>query len=191
MRAPHLKYVRQETTRHGKLVWYLRRPGHKRVRLPPPDSAAFSDAYRLAYQGLYSLPKRSTKPSAEVQRIERSVRGCIAGAKTRAKAKGLPFDLSLEWALRELRRQDFRCSLTGIRFHAPNSVESFRSPYSPSLDRIVPSRGYVQGNVRIVIVAVNVMLSDWGEAVFRKVANCYRRNSSPPKGAQEIRGDAT
>jgi len=46
--------------------------------------------------------------------------------------------------------------------------------YVPSLDRIVAGRGYTTDNARIVLLAVNVMLSDWGADVFEQVANSYR-----------------
>jgi hypothetical protein len=48
------------------------------------------------------------------------------------------------------------------------------SPYAPSLDRIDCRKGYTKDNVRIVVYALNVMLMDWGEVVFSRVAASYR-----------------
>lgn len=36
------------------------------------------------------------------------------------------------------------------------------NPNAPSVDRIVPSLGYVQGNVRLITYHVNVALAEFG-----------------------------
>ena len=46
---------------------------------------------------------------------------------------------------------------------------------SPSLDRIVPSKGYVWDNVRLVIHAMNVALRNWGEDCLVYVMKEYFR----------------
>lgn len=46
-------FERKETTRHGKTVWYFRRPGGKRVRLPGVyGSQEYLDAYAKALAGI-------------------------------------------------------------------------------------------------------------------------------------------
>jgi len=49
------RYIRQETTRHGKKVYYFRRENHgPRIRLPDPDIVgrqAFNKAYDAACRG--------------------------------------------------------------------------------------------------------------------------------------------
>jgi hypothetical protein len=66
--------------------------------------------------------------------------------------------------------QEFRCVLTGIEFYSEPPHRRKMDPYAPSLDQIEPGEGYIIGNVRIVIFAVNMMLSDWGPKVFEQVA---------------------
>jgi hypothetical protein len=44
------------------------------------------------------------------------------------------------------------------------------SPYAPSLDRIDSARGYEIDNIRWVCVAVNFMMNQWGDEVFRSFA---------------------
>jgi len=63
--------------------------------------------------------------------------------------KGLPFDLTLEWA-RE--KYTGRCELTELEFKPQIGVQC---PFSPSIDRIVPELGYVQSNCRFVLSALN------------------------------------
>lgn len=67
----------------------------------------------------------------------------LRSAKGRAERKGLPFDVDVGWVERRLR---VPCPRTGINF----SILDGWSMYSPSLDRIDPSRGYVKDNVQVV-----------------------------------------
>jgi len=62
-------------------------------------------------------------------------------ARTRAADRGGAFDLPREDII-----SPSACPVLGI----PLEVGGPRSPNSPSLDRIVPSRGYVTGNVRVI-----------------------------------------
>lgn len=76
------------------------------------------------------------------------------GARDRAKSKGLPFNLELE--------DIFIPELCPV-FNKPLKVnEGGRShnPYSPSLDRVIPSLGYVKGNVQVISLRANKMKSD-------------------------------
>ncbi len=48
-----------------------------------------------------------------------------------------------------------------------------RAPWAPSVDRIDSSKGYVPGNVRLVCVAANLAMNEWGEDVLARVARAY------------------
>ena len=43
-------------------------------------------------------------------------------------------------------------------------------PFAPSLDRVVPARGYVAENVRFVCTAANFAMNQWGVDVLRRLA---------------------
>lgn len=61
MSATPRRYIVKETTRHGKTVYYYRKKGGQRIRLPDPDiigSAAFNQAYLLAVRGEHPEPWR-------------------------------------------------------------------------------------------------------------------------------------
>lgn len=180
MNPADYKYVRKETTRHGKTVFYFKRPSaQSRIRLPDdPLSKDFAAAYRAAFNmGIrFPRPKRVNAEAKLRQHIERCLRRGLEGARARARAKGLEFDLSLDWALAKVDSQNARCAITAIPFLFAPKGASFNDPYRPSIDRIDARGGYSEANCRIVIYAVNVMFFDWGEDIFRHVVNCYRLN---------------
>jgi hypothetical protein len=74
-----------------------------------------------------------------------------AQAKNRAKTKGIPFDIELvDIVIPE------RCPLLGI----PLRHNAKRLHYdSPTLDRIIPSLGYVKGNVQVLSLKANMAKS--------------------------------
>lgn len=76
-------------------------------------------------------------------------------ARHRAQKGNLPFNLTPEYILSVLPAP-FVCPLLGARMvRGDNKVEKF----SPSLDRIVPERGYVQGNVMVISSLANQIKS--------------------------------
>lgn len=172
---PHLVF---ERSRHGKQVVYFRRGKGPRVRLPDATSSEeFLYAYDLA-AAIMHVPDVRHMPRTPIERrkqkTEDAIKRVLKSAKDRARQKGLAFDLRLDDLLDMAEEQDFRCALTGIEFFAKNESKSRVNPYTPSIDRRVPALGYVRGNVRLVVFAVNAMLLDWGEEFFIRVANSYR-----------------
>ncbi len=89
-------------------------------------------------------------------------------AKDRARRGGYPFALSREWL--EAKLKTGVCELTGITLHRVSPGEYRTHPYAPSLDRIVPKKGYVEDNVRLVCFAANRARSDFGDDVLLAVA---------------------
>lgn len=74
----------------------------------------------------------------------------FTGARHRALAKNMPFDLTREWCE---TRWTGRCELTGIEF-ALNTPK--RDSFAPSIDKINPVEGYIQSNCRFVLWAFNL-----------------------------------
>jgi predicted DNA-binding transcriptional regulator AlpA len=91
-------------------------------------------------------------------------------ARRRAAANGLKFELCLEDVSPLLEAQDYRCAVSGREFSFEPVGPSKLSPYAPSLDRIDSARGYEIDNIRWVCVAVNFMMNQWGDEVFRSFA---------------------
>lgn len=76
----------------------------------------------------------------------------LSAAKHRAKRTGKEFSISIT----DIIIPEF-CPVLGIRLNLENSGTL---PDSPSLDRIDSSKGYVQGNIRVISWRANKLKSD-------------------------------
>lgn len=84
----------------------------------------------------------------------------ISQAKQRAKAKGLDFNIE---------RSDIvvpeKCPVLGVNLamgykEMKGNVKNFRFRYSPSIDRIDSTKGYIKGNVVVISTRANMIKSD-------------------------------
>jgi hypothetical protein len=76
-------------------------------------------------------------------------------ARSRAAALGVPFDLTLEDIFIPPT-----CPVLGIPLFVSPEGRRGACPNSPSLDRLIPSMGYVRGNVAVVSWRANRLKSD-------------------------------
>lgn len=84
-------------------------------------------------------------------------------AKNRATSKGLPFDITNEYVLKLFEDQKGKCVISGRTFNLDSYGNKGQvNPDAPSLDRVIPSLGYVKGNVRLVTYLTNVCLNEYG-----------------------------
>jgi hypothetical protein len=82
----------------------------------------------------------------------------IANCKGSSKRRNIHFDLKAEDIAPAV--ESGHCQLTGLPFDFnPPKGKGF-NPYAPSVDRIDNNKGYVAGNVRVVLWAVNSALSE-------------------------------
>jgi hypothetical protein len=114
-----------------------------------------------------SAPTRKPIPVGALDDILDDV---YPNARKRAKHDGREFSITREYLTDVAKRQGWCCAVSGIEFSHEKAKGCFRSPWRPSLDRIDASRGYVPGNVRLVLVAVNIAMGEWGEATFLEIA---------------------
>ncbi len=77
-----------------------------------------------------------------------------------------------------------KCEMTGITFTPrPDGSEDRIWPWRSSLDRIDNSKGYEFTNCRLICVAMNMALHQFGEEVFKVLARCYAESRwDTPKG---------
>lgn len=152
--------------------------------MPPIESPEFLRTYELALMGRLLLQQMDL--DGGTVECEKILKSAVRRAATRKRSKSIEFEITPEWAIKKMRNQEYTCALTGIRFSPIKTKNSYMRPFAPSLDRIDPAKGYVPGNVRIVLFGINVMLSDWGEEVFQQISNAYAqmKNKNPRTESQ-------
>jgi hypothetical protein len=94
----------------------------------------------------------------------------LRGSAQRAKDGGIECDINNAWAVETYNGV---CSLTGIPFVISALGPAGRSgirPYSPSIDRINPLKGYTQDNCRWVLSAINMFKGEMSDAEMYHIA---------------------
>lgn len=89
-------------------------------------------------------------------RIANPLLHTLRSAKSRAKKRGLPFDLTVD----DLRPFPTHCPVLGIPFVWTVGTGTGVQPGTPSLERLVLERGYVRGNVVLISYRANVLRKD-------------------------------
>jgi hypothetical protein len=91
--------------------------------------------------------------------------------RTSAKKKGFAFTLSPDYAETLYLQQRGRCEVTSIPFHLERFSDALvKHPFAPSIDRRLSTGGYTPDNVRLVCVAVNFGMGQWGQEMFLTLA---------------------
>ena len=96
----------------------------------------------------------------------------VEAARQRARKFNLPFTLKIQ-DLREIITT--RCPVFDFKFeiNKQNTKNNWRN--SPSLDRIVPDKGYVKDNIIIVSLMANVIKNQATPKEIQKVATFYKK----------------
>lgn len=134
--------------------------------------------------GLNRLCKEFAREQQKGYR-ENLIRNTCIVARKRANRVGLAFDLTDKYLSDLLESQDKACAITKMPFSDHRAVapgqglqcEALKDPYRPSLDRVNPSLGYTEGNVRFVLWGVNAGMGSWGLEVYKKIARAALEES--------------
>lgn len=96
----------------------------------------------------------------------------VSAAKLRAHKRGLPFNLTVE----DIHIPEF-CPVLGLKLCIGRSERGGVGEASPSLDRLIPSLGYVVGNVRVISWRANRLKCDASLDEVEKIA-AYMRGAN-------------
>lgn len=166
------KWLREYAAKHGighmqgRRVMFLRSDLRKisQIRIPERSQPAPTLSHDLG-AGVPSLPTWAKR--------------LLLSARKRAALKGWPCTLTEGEMAALVRRADGRCMVTGISFDHKASLSHYHRPFAPSLDRLKNTDGYTLENVRLVCVAVNIAMKQWGEDVLIKIARGILRDRQP------------
>ena len=109
--------------------------------------------------------------------IKGRIQNLLKGARKRAKLKSMQYDLDIIWLTKMFEIQNNKCLLTGLDFNIPTIRNGSKAhPLAPSLDRIDSSIGYTRANTRLVCVAINYGMNEFGEDMFKTICQAYLTN---------------
>lgn len=121
--------------------------------------------YRLRNPEQVAITRKKYR---DKHRLDQPEKPMFRRARLRARELGLPFDIELSDVVIPAR-----CPILGIPLRIGKGK---LSDNSPSLDRVVPRKGYVKGNVVVVSFRVNRMKSDATVQELRKITDFYERH---------------
>ena len=101
--------------------------------------------------------------------VYHSIRESLNGARKRAKEKGYPFDITIE----DLMPFPTHCEVSGVELVYGKGDKK----HGASLDKVVPSKGYVKGNVRIISQMVNFAKTDLTVKQLKKLIDYIEKYS--------------
>lgn len=90
--------------------------------------------------------------------LKRSIITAFAKARKRAAKRGVPFHIPKGTTKYLHDRCEGRCELSGLGFKTTET--GICGPFSPSLDRIDPNKGYTLDNLRLILNGLNALKGD-------------------------------
>jgi hypothetical protein len=135
----------------------------------------FRAVSRKNWRGQYPQCKICESSLMKIKYKQNPIPQMLSNAKIRAKQKGVDFNLTSQY-LKKIFPKDNKCPITGLNFEfGYTNKEKINKNNSPSLDRIIPSKGYVIGNVMIISDLMNRMKQDSTYEDIEKLYNFYKK----------------
>ena len=132
----------------------------------PDDARRQADAYA-------AFIERAVRAEAMPQAPDRTARAVLARLRERSKRRGHSCDITLADVEALLARANGQCELTGLPFCNERRPGWEKAPFSASVDRIDGRLPYSFDNCRIVCLAINIGMNEWGQGVFDQVVRAY------------------
>lgn len=141
--------------------------------------ATKDERYNASEKGLACKARYRARHKAELsadqitRRINRPERRLLAIAKCRAKRQGIPFDITVE----DIIIPEY-CPILGIKLEQGHGNGYHREGNIPSLDKIIPAKGYVKGNVWVISWRANKLKNDATVEELELLVSALRRRTN-------------
>ena len=119
------------------------------------------------------------------------LRTLVPRSRHRARRSGFPHDLPDDQGRQLFQRQKGLCAISGLPFSLTEFADVLvKHPFAPSLDRISSRGGYTVDNVRLVCIAVNFGMGQWGEELYLTFARAAVERSGQVDNIMTVTANA-
>ena len=118
--------------------------------------------------------KASTKLEDKIAVALQQLYCCAQGSHKRRK---LEFNLSLYFLKDLYHEQNGKCFYTGIKMALKPTNHLLYDPFSVSLDRINPLKGYTKDNIALCCYGINVLKGMHSQKMLYKVLQAFYKNA--------------
>ena len=113
--------------------------------------------------------------------MARWLRKLVPSSRRRAGLAGFIHSLASDHAEHLFEQQAGICAISGLRLSLIEFPDVLvKHPFAPSLDRISSRGGYTDDNVRLVCIAVNFGMGQWGEELYLTFARAAVAQADRP-----------
>jgi hypothetical protein len=140
----------------------------KKESLTPEQKAAIRVKTRIA--------NRAKKASPEKFGITEYVALKNRVAAHEKKGRKMSFNLTPQYIQSKFDACEGKCAITKLPFSMELGTKGNRNPFRPSVDRINSKKGYVKGNIQIILAIVNTMKMDYTDDILHPVIKAWHKN---------------
>lgn len=130
------------------------------------------------------LPKRKTCRSCYLKKITKGCDKLTGNYWFRlirsAKDRGIPFEITIEYAYELFKKQKGRCKLSGIEISLGQNQHK-KQYQTASIDRINNDKGYILGNIQWVHKDINRMKHAFTQEAFLRYCEAVYKESRNAK----------
>lgn len=175
--ASHKKYYQSEKGKAKLKVWRRQNYLKNKEKILARQKISYEKHKEKRRQGQKSWARfNRMKNYEDIRRWihDNPRRRILTTAKTRAKQKGVPFNIDLS----DIVIPEY-CPILGIKLVWDRLAKSGRSfPHTPSLDRIIPELGYVKGNVQVISWRANTLKNNGTIKEFERLIAYLKRHQA-------------
>lgn len=163
------------------------RPRTRDFHLPPRVYRRRGKLYYAAPDGWVKLDRSTAIATSQAEHLRlvratpdgkgfADLRNCFERTRRNARHRDIPFALTWDDVIAMWQRSRGRCEISGIPFAFAKDRRFKNRPFAPSIDRRENAAGYSAKNCRLICVAVNLALNEWGiETLLKIVAAVHAR----------------
>lgn len=167
--------IREHKNRQAREEW-AKNPGAGRAR-GRRYYATHKVEKAAAAKARFLRDPENRRQMVRKSRHRNPTRVLLESAQRRAAQFGIPFTLTPEWARKTYTG---RCALTGIEFTSTGRLTGKISPFAPSIDQIIPRRGYTPDNAQFILWALNRFKGDMPNETMYHIATALVQRRALP-----------